>query len=75
MLFELSFDLERNQTILSYHFRNSLDENAANQDKLPTVLRNLKNIEAKEGALVQFDLFAVGQPQPEVCIFFFQFNI
>lgn len=48
------------------NFRNSQESNPNQQDKVPTILRHLKNAEIKQGNTVQLDLFAVGEPQPEV---------
>lgn len=50
--------------------RNSQDAaDQANADKVPTILRQLKNVETKQGSFVQLDFFAVGDPQPEVNFF------
>ena len=35
-------------------------------DRKPAILRNLKNLEVKQGSVVELDLFAIGDPQPEV---------
>lgn len=38
------------------------------QDKVPNVLRHLKNVETKQGTQVKMELFAIGQPQPNVSV-------
>lgn len=40
------------------------------QDKVPNVLRQLKNVETKQGTQITMELFAIGQPQPNVSFFF-----
>ena len=46
------------------------------QDKVPNVLRQLKNVETKQGTQVTMELFAIGQPQPNVSFFLiFQLKI
>lgn len=44
---------------------NSQDTNQ-NEEARPTLLRNLKNVEAKLAGFVRLDLFVQGEPQPDV---------
>ena len=41
---------------------------------MPTILRNLKNIETRQGNFVQLDLYGVGEPQPDVSLHLFEIN-
>ena len=50
-----------------YLNRNSQDtNNLTNEETRPTLLRHLKNVETKQGAFVRLDLYACGEPQPDV---------
>jgi hypothetical protein len=52
--------------------RNSHDTNQASEDTRPTILRNLKNVEAREDDIVRLDVFVVGEPQPDVSFALFR---
>lgn len=54
--------------------RNSHDTNTANEESRPTLLRNLRNAEAKSGSFVRLDLFVSGEPQPDVSYSYLNFS-